>query len=81
LRKAEADGRRQILSTKMPALIALATDRNFVLANPSSVVGFLAPDGRRVNVDVSHARTSGGTASGSTSENSSSSSVACFILD
>lgn len=58
-------------STKMPARIACATDRNFGFSSALRLV----VANWRVNVDASHSRTSGGTASGCTSDSSSSSSA------
>lgn len=60
-----------IRSTKMPARIACATDRNFGFSSALRLV----VANWRVNVDASHSRTSGGTASGCTSDSSSSSSA------
>lgn len=61
----------QILSTKMPALIACATERNFGFSSDFR----FAVASCRVKVEASHSRTSGGTASGWTSDSSSSSSA------
>lgn len=63
--------RRYIRSTKIPARIAWATDRNFGFS--SLFLRVVAS--WRVNVDASHSLTSGGTASGCTSDSSSSSSA------
>lgn len=60
-----------IRSTKIPALIACATDLNFGFSS----VFRLDVANCLVNVDASHSRTSGGTASGCTSLSSSSSST------
>lgn len=65
------DTRRYIRSTNIPALIACATERNFGFSSDFFLVVFSC----RVNVDANHSRTSGGTASGCTSDNSSSSSA------
>lgn len=62
---------RYIRSTNMPARIACATVRNFGF---SSVRRRVVAD-CRVKVEANHSRTSGGTASGCTSDNSSSSSA------
>lgn len=58
-------------STKMPARMACATDRN--LGFSSDLLRVVAI--WRVKVEANHSRTSGGTASGCTSESSSSSSA------
>lgn len=55
----------------MPARIACATDRNFGFSS----LFFRVVASWRVNVEASHSLTSGGTASGCTSDNSSSSSA------
>lgn len=68
---AELDTRRYIRSTNIPARIAWATERNFGFS--SDFLRVVAS--WRVNVDANHSRTSGGTAFGSTSDNSSSSSA------
>lgn len=65
------DTRRYIRSTKMPARMACATERN--LGFSSDFLRVVAS--WRVNVEASHSRTSGGTASGCTSDSSSSSSA------
>lgn len=73
---AELDTRRYIRSTKMPARIACATDRNFGFS--SDFLRVVASC--RVNVEANHSRTSGGTASGCTSDSSSSSSARRLVL-
>lgn len=62
---------RYIRSTNIPARMAWATVRNFGF---SSVRLRVVAD-CRVNVEANHSRTSGGTASGCTSDSSSSSSA------
>lgn len=63
--------RLYIRSTKIPALIACATERNFGFSSAFRLVVASC----LVKVDASHSRTSGGTASGCTSDSSSSSSA------
>ena len=69
--RAVLDTLRYIRSTKMPALMACATDRNLGFSSDFRRVVAIC----RVKVEASHSRTSGGTASGCTSESSSSSSA------
>lgn len=69
--RAELETRRYMRSTKMPARMAWATERNLGF---SSLLRRLVAIWR-VKVDASHSRTSGGTASGCTSDSSSSSSA------
>lgn len=69
--RAELVTRLYILSTNIPALMACATDLNLGFSSLRRLVGPTC----RVKVAVSHSRTSGGTASGWTSESSSSSSA------
>lgn len=60
-----------IRSTNIPARMACATERNLGFSS----LFFQLEACCRVNVEASHSRTSGGTASGWTSDNSSSSST------
>lgn len=69
--RAELEIRRQIRSTKIPALIACATDRNLGFSS----VFLLVVANCLVKVEANHSLTSGGTASGCTSDSSSSSSA------
>lgn len=65
------DTRRYIRSTKIPARMAWATERNLGFSS----LFFRVVANCRVNVEANHSLTSGGTASGCTSDSSSSSSA------